>query len=397
MLPNVPIASVAAPTSADLTVSTNLYPLVTPIVKSDAVDAVVANQQPRAIERRTETLRATLNKVIQTINAIKTEFLLADGVAAGSVMRGDLSLYNPTTSTRSRVRNIADGVDPHDGASLQQVQAVVASIAAVAAQLSAFLKTDGSNEMAAPLNMGGHRVINVGDPVNFTDLVNRRYFDNTLAPWVDSFLPRNGSRPMTADLNMDGHRIFGLPTAGYPQNGSDAATKAFVDGLASATTSAPPGFIGFYAGDTVPAGWLLANGALYNKSTYPSLWNALQNRYGGTDPTFAVPDIRGRVIVGLDNLGGTSANVINNPLADILGGKFGTETVALEINQIPAHAHAFQDAYFQAGSGSGYFGPASTDADNALTEITKQTSFTGEGAPHNNCQPTIALLCIIKT
>ena len=395
-LPNVPISPIPAATSDDLSNANNSFPLLRPIAINEPVDPPTANQQPRANERRTDTLRAKLNAAIQTINALRAVFLQRDGAAAGSVMTGDLAMFDPATSSRFRVRNVADGVDAHDAVTLQQLTAITSTIAAVASQLSAFMKSDGSTPMSGPLNLGGNRAINVGPPVNLSDLINRDYLDTALGTFVESYLARNGVRPMAADLNMDGHRIFGLPTIGYPVSPSDAVTKAYIDGLATAVTSAPPGFVGFYAGPTAPPGWLLCNGATYNKLTYPTLWSTIQNRYGGADPTFAVPDVRGRVLVGLDNLGGVSANILNNANADILGGLFGAENVALELNNLPSHAHAYEDAYFQAGSGGGYFGPATIDADNVLTTITKQTEFTGENVPHNNVQPSIALLVIIK-
>ncbi len=41
--------------------------------------------------------------------------------------------------------------------------------------------------------------------------------------------------------------------------------------------------------------------------------------------TFNIPDTRGRDLIGLDNMGGTSANRVTNAQADILGGAAGSE------------------------------------------------------------------------
>ena len=47
--------------------------------------------------------------------------------------------------------------------------------------------------------------------------------------------------------------------------------------------------------------------------------------YGSGDgsSTFSLPDLRGRMPLGLDNMGGTSANIVTNSQADALNGKEG--------------------------------------------------------------------------
>ena len=42
---------------------------------------------------------------------------------------------------------------------------------------------------------------------------------------------------------------------------------------------------------------------------------------GDGSSTFALPDLRGRMPLGLDNMGGTSANIVTNAQADALNGK----------------------------------------------------------------------------
>ena len=46
---------------------------------------------------------------------------------------------------------------------------------------SPFLKIDGSRAMAADLDMGTHKIINVGQPTTDTDAASKSYIDNTLA------------------------------------------------------------------------------------------------------------------------------------------------------------------------------------------------------------------------
>ena len=53
------------------------------------------------------------------------------------------------------------------------------------------------------------------------------------------------------------------------------------------------GMIISWAGDTIPTGWALCNGASYNQSgTYNSLFSVIGIKYGSTAPgTFQVPNL----------------------------------------------------------------------------------------------------------
>jgi microcystin-dependent protein len=54
----------------------------------------------------------------------------------------------------------------------------------------------------------------------------------------------------------------------------------------------PVGSIMWFAGSTGPPGWILANGAVYTNGTYPNLFAAIGNTYGGVVGTsFAVPSV----------------------------------------------------------------------------------------------------------
>lgn len=52
-----------------------------------------------------------------------------------------------------------------------------------------------------------------------------------------------------------------------------------------------------------PAGWLKCNGATVSRSTYASLFSAIGTTYGAGDgsTTFALPDLRGVFIRGVDD------------------------------------------------------------------------------------------------
>jgi len=63
---------------------------------------------------------------------------------------------------------------------------------------------------------------------------------------------------------------------------------------------APPAAIIAYGGEYAPSGWLLCDGASYLRSDYPDLFGIIGTAYGAADGShFNVPDLRGRVVVGI--------------------------------------------------------------------------------------------------
>lgn len=69
-----------------------------------------------------------------------------------------------------------------------------------------------------------------------------------------------------------------------------------------AATGLPAGSIMAWGGATAPTNWLICNGNAISRSTYASLFSAIGVMYGAGDgsTTFNLPDLRGRVPVGLD-------------------------------------------------------------------------------------------------
>lgn len=163
----------------------------------------------------------------------------------------------------------------------------------------------------------------------------------------------------------------------------------------------PVGSILDFAGASAPTGWLLCYGQALDASATPAyqdLFDVIGNTYGGTNNTnFVVPDLRGRVVAGQDDMGGSSANRLTNPGSttggidgDVLGGTGGLETHVLTTAQLAAHAHANLGGTVGGGSGDFVVGATSNGA---LGAINKST---GSDAAHNNVQPTIILNKIIK-
>lgn len=88
-----------------------------------------------------------------------------------------------------------------------------------------------------------------------------------------------------------------------------------------------------FAGDYAPQYWLLCDGSLLSIADYSDLFSVLGFTYGGNgSTTFALPDLRGRLLVQNGQLQGGS----NYPFAK----PGGQETVVLNSSNMPAHTHS---------------------------------------------------------
>jgi len=180
----------------------------------------------------------------------------------------------------------------------------------------------------------------------------------------------------------------------------------------------PSGALMLYAGASAPTGFLLCDGSAVSRSTYATLFAALDNGniYGAGDgsSTFNLPDLRGRVVAGQDDMGGSSADNLTNQSGglngDTLGATGGSETQALTEANLAAHTHTFSDtdAHTVSIPRAFIFGAANnsvnvdgsgvrSDSGSITVSISGTTSSTGSGSAHNNVQPTIVLNYIIKT
>jgi microcystin-dependent protein len=83
-----------------------------------------------------------------------------------------------------------------------------------------------------------------------------------------------------------------------------------------------------YAGSILPAGWMLAQGQLLSIAQHTALFSILGTDYGGDGiQTFALPDLRGRTIVGANDL-------------FKVAGTFGERNTTLTVAQLPPHDHS---------------------------------------------------------
>jgi len=154
-----------------------------------------------------------------------------------------------------------------------------------------------------------------------------------------------------------------------------------------------------------PNNWAFCQGQLMPINRYTALFSLLGTTYGGDGrTTFALPDLRGRLIVHPGQGGGLSRYT--------LGQVSGTENTTLLVTQLPAHTHglgsdlavgattAVGSVASPAGSvpalnGSVQRYSSTSDTLMATTSVTGTAAATGGSTPHSNIMPYLSLNYII--
>ena len=96
--------------------------------------------------------------------------------------------------------------------------------------LTPFLRKDGQRAMTGSLNMNGNQIIRLKEPVSSSDASTKGYtdqkIDNIQKINTTLFIKKDGSVPMAADLDMGTHKIINV---GQPTTDTDAASKGYID------------------------------------------------------------------------------------------------------------------------------------------------------------------------
>jgi len=189
--------------------------------------------------------------------------------------------------------------------------------------------------------------------------------------------------------------LTGTPTSPTAAPGTDTtqiATTSFVNAAVAANGGGglPTGAVMPFAGSTAPSGYLLCDGQAVSRITYSALFVVTGTTYGSGDgsTTFNLPDLRGRVAAGKDDMGGTAANRLT-VTSGVIGATLGAAGGDQRMQQ---HAH---NCYLVSSS-TWWSGPVG----NALISTISGVSYplTGNAGEGNsqNVQPTIMLNYIIK-
>lgn len=215
---------------------------------------------------------------------------------------------------------------------------------------------------------------------------------STLAPQTSGNLAQSNGTAWVAGSVLSASVTAPTPTVG--DSSGRIATTAFVQ------LSLPSGTVLPYAGSTAPAGFLFANGQAVSRTTYSSLFAAIGTTFGSGDgsTTFNVPDLRGRVAAGVDNMGGIGAagrlgsgengGITGTASLGVAGGEQGhVQTLA----ELVPHTHPQMASTLLAQSG-----PTNQGAGSPGWLTGGTTGSTGGGNPFNVVQPTLVLNYIIK-
>lgn len=245
-----------------------------------------------------------------------------------------------------------------------------------------------------------------------------------IAQALSSVLLRDGRSGMIGNLSMSNHKITGLASGTNPD---DAAT------VGQLQDTFLIGEIKIWPLPTLPPKYLWCDGsALPANTPYTQLRQLLVNAgspFGTSSGNPRLPDLRGRVVVGKDNMGGAgAANRITDAGSGIngtqLGAAGGTQTHTLTAQQIPSHNHGgvptqvtvARDGWGTTGGNLGsvtrgrmVVGSGNSEVSETLESLraagnnqtfslsgSKNTNSVGDGQAHPNVQPSLILNFIIR-
>jgi microcystin-dependent protein len=289
---------------------------------------------------------------------------------------------------------------------------------------------DKPNSTLASLSVSG----GPADSIDYFQHINADKFI-TQGGTSTQFVKGDGSLDSISPAPLASPALTGTPTAPTAAAGTNTtqiATTEFVQ------VANPTGAVVAFAGSSAPTNWLLCYGQAVSRATYAALFAVVSTTYGAGDgtTTFNLPDLRGRTVAGIDNMGGSDAGRLD--IANSSGTVVGTQYVTLTSAEMPSHTHIqdshnhtqnshnhtqdshghnFNDPGFipgvtnigVGGGGTGFYGRTATQgifigdatATNQANTATNQANTatnqnTGGGGAHNNMQPTMVLNYIIK-
>jgi microcystin-dependent protein len=157
------------------------------------------------------------------------------------------------------------------------------------------------------------------------------------------------------------------------------------------------GEIMMFGGGFVPTGWLPCDGRLLGATdpNYNVLFTLIGASYGGDGiATFAIPDMRGRAPL---HHGQGPGGLTNR----IVGAQGGSETVSLDMTQIPAHTHPVEcttNSGNQTTAAGGIWARQPSGVTAAYQSGAPDTPMsasaigaTGTAAGHENMQPYLTI------
>ena len=158
----------------------------------------------------------------------------------------------------------------------------------------------------------------------------------------------------------------------------------------------PVGAVAYFAANSVPTGWVKANGAALSRTTYAALFAAIGTTYGAGDgtTTFKVPDLRGEFVRGFDDARGVDSGRVFGSAQDSanLSHTHSTDSQGAHTHSVPtAWSSSSYNRHASDDSGSGNTHTTGTSGSAGAHTHTALASGGTEARPRN-----IAMLACIK-
>jgi microcystin-dependent protein len=155
-----------------------------------------------------------------------------------------------------------------------------------------------------------------------------------------------GTRPLRSAPNAEllaGTIIQGTPYIAV-YNNSDGVF--YLQGFYGNPYNVPlGGMLPFIATTPLNSSFVFPFGQAISRATYSALFALISTSFGSGDgsTTFGLPDFRGRVIAGKDDMGGSAASRLTNAGSGIVGTTIGAtggaESHTLTTAELPSHTH----------------------------------------------------------
>jgi microcystin-dependent protein len=199
----------------------------------------------------------------------------------------------------------------------------IASNTALFSLIGTFYGGDGKTTFALP-NLDGRTIIGAGQGVGLTERFLGEQVGEVFTTLTDAQMP------------VHTHGINVAPGSTGPAGGNQPFSNmqpslgmTYMIATGGIFQSQNPfiGKVAAFGGNFAPSGWVQADGRLLRIDEFDALFQLIGTTYGGDGQEFfAVPDLRGRAIVGA---GGQYQ----------IGQTFGDEQRILTLQQLPSHDH----------------------------------------------------------
>jgi microcystin-dependent protein len=132
-----------------------------------------------------------------------------------------------------------------------------------------------------------------------------------------------------------------------------------------------------WAGENAPSNFILCDGSVYARDTYPELYEAINGNFHVGASNFAVPDLRAKFIYGSSDL-------------STIGNTGGESSHVLTELELPSHAHTIPRTFTTLA-----VEPGEVTVLTPVPILSDLTGYTGGNQPHNNLPPYVRLAYFI--